>query len=341
VTDRATDLGTTAAPSQNSGDGRDKDAAGASRLERARMSLRRRGPGSNPGHGGRRRVDLLPYLLVSPLVAFIILLAIVPAIYTLAQSFYRVQALDPPVRFNGLDNFRALFADPTVQSAALNTLGYVIIGVALSTVLGIAMALTLQRSFRGRSVLIAAMILPWALPGVVEGIVWTGIWDANTGLLNSLLTSAHLISHYQVFLGHHRLLTILLIEIVQVWQMTPLSVLLILAALQNIPGDLYEAAQLDGCNAWSSFRRVTLPLVRPGVAVAMVQALIATLSVFDQPYVLNGAAETGASVTMQTYFISFQDLDFGKGYALSLLITLTTLLGSYIVIKVVYRPVEF
>ena len=272
---------------------------------------------------------------------FILGLAIVPAVYTLAQSFFRVQELDPPTRFNGLDNFRALLTNPNVQGSALNTVAYVVIGVTLSTVLGIVMALTLQHRFRGRPVLIAAMILPWALPGVVEGIVWSGIWDANTGLFNSALTSFHLIDHYQVFLGGNRFLTILLIEIVQVWQMTPLSALLVLAALQNIPGDLYEAAQLDGCSAWRTLTRVTLPLVRPGIAVAMVQSLIATLNVFDQPYVLNGAAETGASVTMQTYFISFQNLDFGQGYALSLLITVVTLLASFVVVKVVYRQVEF
>ena len=90
-----------------------------------------------------------------------------------------------------------------------------------------------------------------------------------------------------------------------------------------------------------TFRRITLPLVRPGITVAMVQAVIATLNVFDQPYVLNGAAATGASLTMQTYFISFQNLDFGEGYALSLLITVVTLVASFVVVKLVYRPVEF
>ena len=89
------------------------------------------------------------------------------------------------------------------------------------------------------------------------------------------------------------------------------------------------------------FRRITLPLARPGIAIAMVQAVIATLNVFDQPYVLNGAAATGSSVTMQTYFISFQNLDFGQGYALSLLITLATLIVSLGVVRLVYRPVEF
>jgi multiple sugar transport system permease protein len=298
---------------------------------------------ATPGPPRRRgpRFDLLPYALVTPLALFIVALALVPAGVTVVQSFFRVDELNPPTVFNGLENFRNLFDDAAVRSSLANTGLYMVIGVGLSTVLGIVMAVTLQQRFRGRSVLIAVLILPWALPGVVEGIVWTGIWDSNTGLLNSVLSSANLIDQYQVFLGQHRLLTIFAIELVQVWQMTPLSALLILASLQNIPAELYEAAELDGCTPWAAFRRITLPLARPGIAIAMVQAVIATLNVFDQPYVLNGSADTGASLTMQTYFISFQNLDFGEGYALSLLITVATLILSLGVVKLVYRQVEF
>jgi len=208
-------------------------------------------------------------------------------------------------------------------------------------VLAIAMAVTLQKKFFGRSVLIAVLILPWALPGVVEGILWASIWDSNSGLLNSVLHSLHLIDHYMVFLGQNQLLTIIGIELVQVWQITPLSTLLILAALQNIPADIYEAANIDGASPWQAFKRITLPLARPGITIAMVQAIIQTLNVFDQPYVLNGSAATGASLTMQTYFISFQNLNFGEGYALSLLITIATLIASFLVLKIVYRPVEY
>lgn len=289
----------------------------------------------------RRKVDLLPYALVAPLALFIIVLALVPAGVTLVQAFFKAQPLNPPNSFVGLGNFVQLFHDDTIVSSMVNTGYYVVIGVVLSTVLGIVMAITLQKPFIGRSVLIAILILPWALPGVVEGIVWSGIWDSNTGLLNSVLSSLHAISHYQVFLGQNRFLTILVIEIVQVWQMTPLSTLLILAALQNIPGDLYEAASIDGATGWTAFLRVTLPLARPGIAIAMVQAVIATLNVFDQPFVLNGAASTGASVTEQTYFISFQNLNFGEGYALSLLITVVTVVVSLVVVRFIYRPVEF
>ncbi|HXD62892.1 MAG TPA: sugar ABC transporter permease [Lacisediminihabitans sp.] len=293
------------------------------------------------GGGKRKRIDLLPYGLVTPLMIFIIGLALIPAGYTIIAAFFRVQPLNPPDRFNGIDNFVSLFSSTAVRSSIGNTALYVVIGVGLSTVLAIAMAVTLQKKFFGRSILIAILILPWALPGVVEGILWASIWDSNSGLLNSLLTSFHLIDHYMVFLGQNQFLTILGIELVQVWQITPLSTLLILAALQNIPADIYEAADIDGASPWAAFRRITLPLARPGITIAMVQAIIQTLNVFDQPYVLNGSASTGASLTMQTYFISFQNLNFGEGYALSLLITVATLIASFLVLKIVYRPVEF
>jgi multiple sugar transport system permease protein len=294
-----------------------------------------------PPHRARRRFDFLPYALVTPLTLFIVCLALVPALFTIIESFFRVQPLNPPDQFTGLGNFQALFTNDAITSSMVNTAIYMVFGVALSTVLAIIFAVTLQKRFFGRSVLIAILILPWALPGVVEGIVWSSIWDSNSGLLNSVLSSLHLIDHYLVFLGQNQISTILGIELVQVWQITPLSTLLILASLQNIPHDIYEAADLDGSGPWATFRRITLLLARPGITIAMVQAIIATLNVFDQPYVLNGSASTGVSLTMETYFISFQNLNFGEGYALSLVITVITLLASFAVLKLVYRPVEF
>ena len=293
-----------------------------------------------PGPRARRwRLDVLPYLLVAPVAIFIVALALVPAAFTVVESFFRVAALDPPTRFTGFDNFTRLFKSSAVVGSFGNTGLYVLMGVTISTVLGIGMAVLLQAPFRGRSIVIAILILPWALPGVVEGILWTGIFEPNAGLIASIQTSLHL-GDGAVLLGHDKLLTIALIELVQVWQITPLSALLVLAALQLIPAELYQAAAIDGASPWRSFWHLTLPMARPGIAVAMVQAVIATLNVFDQPYVLNGAASTGVSATMQTYFISFQDLDFGQGYALSLLITVVTLLVSLGVVRAVYRRVE-
>lgn len=289
----------------------------------------------------KKKVDFLPYLLIAPLIIFIILLALTPAAFTAVLAFFRVQPLNPPSKFSGLENFRDIAQNHEVIASLGNTFLYIVIGVMLTTALGIFFAVTLHRGFKGRSILIAILILPWALPGVVEGILWTGIWDANTGVLNSVLKSLNIISEYQVFLGQNKLVTILAIEIVQVWQITPLSTILILAVLQNIPDDIYEAALIDGSGGIKAFRYITLPLIRPGIAIAMVQSIIATLNIFDQPYILNGASTTGNSLAMQTYAVSFQNLNFGQGYALSLLITLFTLFVSLFVAKIVYKKVEY
>ena len=288
-----------------------------------------------PGRAGpRRRFDLLPYALVTPLTLFIVALALVPAGVTIVQSFFRVDELDPPTRFTGLDNFRQLFADGAVRSSLVNTGLYVVIGVLLSTVLGIVMAVTLQRPFRGRSILIAVLILPWALPGVVEGLVWTGIWDANIGLLNSVLTSTHLISHYQVFLGQHRFLTILAIELVQVWQMTPLSTLLILASLQNIPGELYEAAELDGAGIWRRIRTVTIPQIRLIISLMLLLQIVATMQVYVEPVILAGGAGSEDSATGLVYLIyqhafNFNDLNGAAAIGVMMLIVLGVFSGLY------------
>ena len=289
----------------------------------------------------RRRGRFLPYILLSPLVLFIGALALYPTAVTTVQAFFTVNPVNPPTRFAGLANFRALLHNPFVRESAANTLLYIIVGVTLSTLFGLGMALVLQRRSHWRGILLAFIILPWALPAVVEAVIWGWIYDPTFGVLNSALKSLGIINSYHVWLGLGRVLSIVLIELVQVWQITPLAALLILAALQSIPQELYEAARVDGAGRWEMFRRITLPLVRPGLAVAMVESLILSLNVFDQVYVLNGFAPGGASIMLQTYQISFNNLNFGQGYALSLLATFATMLLSLLILAVVYRRVEF
>ena len=133
----------------------------------------------------------------------------------------------------------------------------------------------------------------------------------------------------------------LFIDIVQVWQTAPLAALLILASLQNIPEELRDAASLDGASGLQELWSITLPLIRPGLAIAVTQALISSLNIFDQVYVLNGNATTGTSVVMQTYLTAFQNLNFGQGYALSFLLTFLTMAISLIALRAIYRKVEY
>jgi len=286
----------------------------------------------------RRR--MLPYVLISPLVVFIGALSFVPTADTTVEAFFRVMPLDPPTRFIGLGNFRELFANPVIRESWVNTAVYVAIGVVLSVVFGTAIAVALQRRSRFRGFLLAIIVLPWALPAVVEAVIWSWIYNPTFGVMNSALHSVHAIGGYHVWLGLDRWLTILLIEIVQVWQITPLSVLIILAALQSIQPTLYEAARVDGAGPVAMFRRISLPLIRPAIAIATVEALVLSLNIFDQVYILNGIAPLGSSIMLQTYVTTFTDLNFGGGYALSLLVTLATAALSMAALALLYRRVE-
>ncbi len=286
----------------------------------------------------RRRI--LPYVLISPLVVFIGALSFVPTLDTTVEAFFRVMPLNPPTQFIGLGNFRALFTNPVIRTSWVNTAVYVAIGVVLSVVLGTVIAVALQRRFRFRGVVLALVVLPWALPAVVEAVIWSWIYSPTFGVLNSALHSIHAIGGYHVWLGLDRWLTILLIEIVQVWQITPLSVLIILAALQSIQPELYEAARVDGAGPVQVFRRILLPLIRPALAIATVEALVLSLNIFDQVYILNGIAPLGSSIMLQTYVTTFTNLNFGGGYALSLLVTLATAVLSMAALALIYRRVE-
>jgi multiple sugar transport system permease protein len=286
----------------------------------------------------RRR--MLPYVLISPLVVFIGALSFVPTADTTVEAFFRVMPLDPPTRFIGLGNFRELFTNPVIRESWVNTAVYVAIGVVLSVVFGTAIAVALQRRSRFRGVILAIIVLPWALPAVVEAVIWSWIYNPTFGVMNSALHSVHAIGGYHVWLGLDRWLTILLIEIVQVWQITPLSVLIILAALQSIQPTLYEAARVDGAGPVAMFRRISLPLIRPAIAIATVEAIVLSLNIFDQVYILNGIAPLGSSIMLQTYVTTFTDLNFGGGYALSLLVTLATAALSMAALALLYRRAE-
>lgn len=284
---------------------------------------------------------ILPYLLILPLVAFIVGLSLYPTAMTFIESFFNVNPLSPPVRFNGLQNYKNVFTNPTVNFSWVNTVLYVLFGVVLATLLGIGFAGALRDNFTGRAVVLAVLIVPWALPGVTEGVIWAWIYNANFGVLNSILKSLHIINEYQVWLSSNRVATVFFIEVVQVWQMTPLATILILSSLQSIPADLYDAARVDGANRSRTFFTITLPLIRPGLSVAIIESVILSLNIFDQVYVLNGGAQTGSSIMLQTYNISFLNLNFGQGYALSFIAVIVTMLISVGVLRTIYKKVEY
>jgi multiple sugar transport system permease protein len=279
--------------------------------------------------------------MITPVIVVIAVLAVVPVVYTVIQSLFLNDPLLGAPHFIGLGNYSAIFQTPNLSDAFRNTGFYVLFGVGISMLLAIAFAVALQGKVRVRGLLIALAMLPWALPAVVSGVIWAWIYDPTYGVLNSFLHSVHLVGSYQLWVGTSPVEEIFVISLVQVWQFTPLATILILAAMQAIPDELYEAAEMDGASTFQKISRIMLPLARPGITVALVEAIITSTTIFDAVYVLNASATSGESVTSTIYFTTFQSLNFGQGYAFSMLLTIAIIALSAFATAVVYRRVEF
>ncbi len=233
-------------------------------------------------------------------------------------------------------NYAAAFTDGATITAWTNTAMYVGIAVVSETIFGIAAALLLNRITWGRRWLLAIVILPWALPGVVNSVMWLWIYNPPAGLLNGALTSMGFdFENHLWFVG--RASSIVAVAVVHVWRMMPLTIVIILAALQSIPQDLYDASRMDGARPVHIFIFVTLPLIRSAVAIAMTQSTVQAFNLFEEAWVLNGASLDTRPILGQIYLETFQNLNFSYGMALSLLVTVLSLLVSLSFVMRVYR----
>jgi multiple sugar transport system permease protein len=267
-------------------------------------------------------------LMVAPAVAAVGGLIVYPLVRGFQQSIESSGQYGQPQRYVGLRNYRQVLDDPTATGAIRHTLEYVALAVSLELLLGTLVAVTLRRLFPGRGIVLAILVLPWALPSVVSGVLWRRVFDPDNGLLNSALLKLHVIHQPHVWLAGGRW-AIAFITLVHVWGVLPLVSLILLAGLQSIPEELYNAASVDGAGAWRQFRHLTLPLLRPALAVAATIGTLLAIAIFDEVYVLNGTALNTRSVLIQVYNTTFVEADFAHGMALAFLLAgATALLGS-------------
>ena len=287
-----------------------------------------------PGETWLGLVYVLPIILVMASLVF------VPLVTTVLDSLYRIDPMRPGTPFVGLLNYQNLATDSNVQHATWNTLVYVVLAVVLETLGGLAAALLLNKVRHGRQWLLAILVLPWCLPPVVNALVWLWIYNPSYGVLNNLLKAIGLISENQVWFNDHHT-ALLLISLVHVWRMLPLTAIILLAALQAIPGDLYEAAKLDGASRFKCFRMITLPLIAGGLAIALSQSTVFAFNLFDEAWILNGASLDTRSLIIQVYMSAFQNLKFSYGMALSVLAMIASLLVSMVYVLKVYRETRF
>lgn len=287
---------------------------------------------------------LLSILLSAPALITIGIVTLFPLVYSFWLSLHRRDLLKPYLGqpFVGLKNYIDILKDQIFWDSMRVTVYFVVMAVALEIGLGLITALILNREFFGRGLVRVIALLPWAVPSVVNGIMWKWIYNPRYGALNGILYQFGLIKAYIVWLGEP-FLALNMLVLADVWKETPFIMLLFLAALQTIPRDLYEAATVDGANRWQVFARITLPLLRPILFVALALRTIWALKTFDIIYTLTagGPSNGTAVVSYYTYIKSFVALTLGKGAAVAYLLTFAVLILVIIYERLLYREVEY
>jgi trehalose/maltose transport system permease protein len=272
------------------------------------------------------RQKRLAWFLIAPSVLVVLIIIAYPTIQVFVYSFmkYKLDGVTPP-SFVGLDNYSFVLTDPDWWSAVINTLIFTFVSVILESVLGLAIAMVANSKFKGRTILRVAILVPWAIPTVVSSKVWQWMVNDIYGVINIVLADLHIIPQKIAWLATPATALPVIIA-VDVWKATPFMALLLLAGLQLIPKDLYEAGSIDGANKVRQFWAITLPLVTPTLLVALVFRTLDALRVFDIFYVMvggKGGLETMA-VYNQQQLVSF--LDAGVGSATSVIILIVIML---------------
>lgn len=271
---------------------------------------------------------LLPLLLILPAAVVILGLVGYPVARTAWLSVTDASGLpaltDGAMEFIGLGNYVEIAQDPALRRSALATVVFGLACVAGTMVVGIAVALLLNRPFRGRRVLAVLVLLPWAIPHVSATLVWRWLFNDQYGILNWALSAVGLsqFDGYSWFLQWHT--AFLVIGIVVVWQSFPFVSIALLAGLQTVPTDVTDAARVDGASAWQQVRLIRLPMLKPLLLVLVVISTIWDFKIFDQVYVMTGGgpARRTEVLAISTYREAFTQLEFGLGAALAMVLFL-------------------
>ena len=273
-----------------------------------------------------REIDLLErqrrlaWYLITPAVFVVFLVIGYPLIQVLVYSFmkYKLDGVTPP-SFAGFDNYAFIFSDSDFWHAVWITLIFTFFSVTIESVLGLTVALVANSKFKGRTFLRVAILIPWAIPTVVSSQIWRWMFNDIYGVVNVILANLHIIPQKLAWLATPATALPVIIA-VDVWKTTPFMSLLLLAGLQLIPSDLYEAASIDGATGIRKFLSVTLPLVTPTLLVALIFRTLDALRVFDIFYIMVGGQGNMATVAVynQQQLIAF--LDAGVGSATSVVI---------------------
>jgi multiple sugar transport system permease protein len=288
--------------------------------------------------GGKRDVQRsgrLAALLISPTILVLALVIGYPVIAAIRESLYdKSQGLDAQgfvaegEKFVGLSHYTDIFTGPGASvfwNAFWNTSFFTVTTVAIETVLGVAMALVMHQAFRGRGLVRASILVPWAIPTAVSALLWRWVFQAD-GVANAMIGQQILWTTE----GFHAKAAVMIAD---TWKTAPFIGLLVLAGLQLIPREVYEAARVDGAGAWHTFWHITLPLVKPVLLVAVLFRMLDVLRMFDLPYVLIGAHKKSVETLSMVAFDEASNLHYGPAAAMATILFLYVAIIAYVFVR--------
>jgi trehalose/maltose transport system permease protein len=286
----------------------------------------------------QRRQARLGWLLLLPALAVVAFVAIYPLGKTVYQSFTNQEFLAgiEPTKWVGLQNYRDLWHDTIFRQSVWETVKFTLITVSFEFVLGMIIALVVNSNFKGRGAMRAAMLVPWAIPTVVAAQMWKWMFDDVFGVINDAGVRLHILNHSVAWISQPST-ALAAVSAVDIWKTTPFVALLLLAGLQVIPRDLYEAADVDGASKWQQFWRITLPLLRPAILVTLIFRTLDALRVFDVFYVFYGNRPDTQTMAIYAQSTIVSDGHVGYGSAVSVAIFL--IIGLFVVIYVTFMRV--
>ncbi|TDO88043.1 carbohydrate ABC transporter permease [Enemella evansiae] len=322
--------------------------------ESTRSEASRPTPGSgksSPARGGKGKKNALSdgqasfaAVLLSPTMVVILAVVGVPILLSIRESFFRRNdGVDPNTglvqqgdQFVGLGNYTAVFAENATVSgmwgpmdrfwnAFWNTSAFTLVCIILETVLGVAMALIMSKAFRGRGIVRAGILVPWAIPTIVSALMWKLIFD-EAGIANRILGR-------QILWLADNTSSFWAIVIADVWKTAPFIGLLTLAGLQTIPDEVYEAARVDGANAWQQFVRITLPMVKPALVVAVLFRTLDTMRMFDLPYGMVGPGKYFVETLSVFAYDEANQTRYGPAAAYSIVLFIYIMLIAFLFVK--------
>ncbi len=285
----------------------------------------------------KTKETVVAWWMVFPAILVISIIAFFPLFKTFYDSFYEF-GLRPDIerKFVGFGNYVSLFKDSRFIAALKNTIFFTVVSVALETAFGLLIAIIVNQPFKLRGMVRAAMLIPWAIPTAISSQMWKWMFNDQGGIMTRFLENLGIIEHGVPILGMPQTAMWAIIA-VDVWKTTPFMALLILAGLQLIPEELYEAARIDGANLWQRFTKITLPMLRSTIAVALIFRTLDALRVFDVVFIMTrGSVNTETLAVYNRVLLmdrAFTGSWFGYGSALSVVIFLLISIFAIIYIK--------